>query len=112
MTRSLADRVQPGTWTAWVIHAKWSPKEDGLLQIWKDGKLVLERKGPNTYGTIGLDYTPYLKTGIYHPEWNTAKEGRLERFNADKPVATHKITYVTDLKIGGPTATYDDIAPK
>jgi hypothetical protein len=108
----LEDRVQLGIWTAWVIHAKWSPKDDGILQIWKDGKLVIDVKGPNTYGTIGLEYTPYLKTGIYHPEWNTAKPGREEKFNADQPVATHKITYVTDCKIGGANAKYEDIAPK
>lgn len=106
------DRVQPGVWTAWVIHAKWSPKEDGLLQVWKDGKLVADLKGPNTYGTIGLEYTPYLKTGIYHPEWNVDKPGVRERFDAEKPVATHKITYVTDVKIGDARAKYEGVAPK
>ena len=65
--------VQRGMWVAWVIHAKWSPGEAGLLQIWKDGKLVLERKGPNVYSTIGVEYTPYLKTGIYHPEWHSTR---------------------------------------
>jgi hypothetical protein len=106
------DRVQPGTWTAWVIHAKWSPKEDGLIQVWKDGKLVADLKGPNTYGTIGREYTPYLKTGIYHPEWNTARPAVKERFDAEKPVATHKIVYVTDVKVGGAGAKYEDVAPK
>ena len=106
------DCVQPGVWTAWVFHVKWSPGEDGLLQVWKDGKLVADLKGPNTYGTIGLEYTPYLKTGIYHPEWNVAKAGVKERFDAEKPVATHKIVYVTDLKVGGANAKYEDVAPK
>ncbi|NBV47650.1 MAG: hypothetical protein EBR95_01030 [Verrucomicrobia bacterium] len=106
------DRVQPGVWTAWVIHAKWSPREDGLLQVWKDGKLVADLKGPNTYGTIGLEYTPYMKTGIYHPEWNVDKPGGRERFEADKPVAPHKIVYVTDLKVGDARAKYEDVAPR
>ena len=106
------DRVQPGVWTAWVIHAKWSPKEDGLLQVWKDGKLVADLKGPNTYGTIGLEYTPYLKTGIYHPEWNVAKPGARERFEAEKPAAPHKVVYVTDLKVGDERARYEDVAPR
>jgi hypothetical protein len=106
------DRVQPGVWTAWVIHAKWSPREDGVLQVWKDGKLVADLKGPNTYGTIGLEYTPYMKTGIYHPEWNVDKPGGRERFEAERPVAPHKIVYVTDLKVGDARAKYEDVAPR
>lgn len=106
------DRVQPGVWTAWVIHAKWSPREDGVLQVWKDGKLVADLKGPNTYGTIGLEYTPYMKTGIYHPEWNVDKPGGRERFEAEKPVAPHKIVYITDLKVGDARAKYEDVAPR
>ncbi len=106
------DRVQPGVWTAWVIHAKWSPREDGLLQVWKDGKLVADLKGPNTYGTIGLEYMPYMKTGIYHPEWNVDKPGGRERFEAEKPVAPHKIVYITDLKVGDARAKYEDVAPR
>lgn len=108
----LDDRVIPGAWTAWVVHAKWSPRDDGLLRIWKEGKLVADLKGPNTYGTIGVEYTPYLKTGIYRPEWNVAKPGARERFDAETPAATRKVVYVTDLKVGDARATYQDIAPK
>jgi hypothetical protein len=106
------DRVQPGVWTSWVIHAKWSPNDDGLLQVWKDGKLVADFKGPNVYGTIGLEYTPYLKTGIYHPEWNTANPGVAKHFDREKPIAPHKIVYITDLKIGDAQAKYEDVVPK
>ena len=95
-----------------MIHAKWSPHEDGLLRVWKDGKLVADLKGPNTYGTIGVEYTPYLKTGIYRPEWNVEKPGARERFEAEKPASTPKVVYVTDLKVGDARATYQDIAPR
>ncbi len=108
----LDDRVQPGVWTSWVIHAKWSPNDAGIIQVWKDGKLVADLRGPNTYGTIGLEYTPYLKTGIYHPEWHVEKPETKARFDADKPVATHKVVYVTDVKVGGPAAQYEDVVPK
>lgn len=106
------ERVQPGIWVAWVVHAKWSPSGDGLLQVWKDGKLVADFKGPNTYGTIGTEYTPYLKTGIYHPEWHLEKPETQARFAAEQPVATHKLVYVTDVKVGGPGAKYEDVAPQ
>ena len=90
---------------------KWSPREDGVLQIWKDGKLVLDRKGPNVYGTIGVDYTPYFKTGIYHPEWHLNDERKRAAFEKEKPVATRKIVYVTDIKVGGAKATIERCRP-
>lgn len=104
--------VRRGVWVSWVIHAKWSPNEDGLLQIWKDGELVFDRKGPNVYGTIGVEYTPYLKTGIYHPEWHTNNDRKREAFDKEKPVATKKIVYITDFKMGNEKAKYEDVAPE
>ena len=109
--RILADPVRPGSWAAWVIHAKWAPGADGLLQIWKDGKQVLDLTGTNVYSTIGVEYTPYLKTGIYHPEWHLNKDGRRLAFDNVKPVATNKVIYVTDVKIGNDRAGYTDVAP-
>jgi len=107
----LADPVKPGAWTSWVVHAKWSPSADGLLQIWKDGKLVLGRKGTNVYSTIGVAYTPYLKTGIYHPEWHIDKDGKKEAFEREWAVATNKVIFVTDVKVGSDRAKYEDVAP-
>ena len=108
----LADPVQRGAWVSWVIHARWSPNTDGLLQIWKDGKLVMDAKGTNVYSTIGVEYTPYLKTGIYHPEWHLNKEGRREAFEKETPVSTNIVIYVTDIKIGNERAKFEDVVPK
>lgn len=108
--QKLADPVQPGVWVAWVIHAKWSPGAEGLLQIWKDGKLVMDRKGPNVYSTIGVEYTPYLKTGIYHPEWHLDKAGKQEAFDQEDPRAKTKVIYATEIKIGDARARYEDVA--
>jgi hypothetical protein len=109
--QKLGDAVQPGQWVSWVVHAKWSPGDAGLLQIWKDHKLVLERQGPNVYSTIGVEYTPYLKTGIYRPEWHLDKPEKRVAFDRAMPVATNKVIYVTDLKIGNERARYEDVAP-
>lgn len=103
--------VRPGEWVSWVVHAKWSPGDDGLIQIWKDGQLVVERKGMNVYSTIGVDYTPYFKTGIYRPAWHLDKDGKRAAFEREAPFATNKIIYATDIKIGGERARYEDIAP-
>lgn len=105
------DPVRPGTWATWVVHARWAPDTNGLLRIWKDGTLVLERRGPNVYTTIGTEYTPYLKTGIYHPEWHMEKDGKREAFDREIPVATNKVVYITDVKVGSAQARYDDVVP-
>lgn len=107
----LDEPVRRGAWVSWVVHAKWSPGDDGRLQIWKDGRLVVDRNGSNVYGTIGVDYTPYLKTGLYHPEWNLTQEGRRKAFENESPAATNKVVYVTDVSIGNERATYGDVAP-
>jgi hypothetical protein len=107
----LEDPVKPGTWVSWVVHAKWSPETDGVLQIWKDRRLVVDIKGPNVYGDIGLAYTPYLKTGIYHPEWHLDTNAKREAFEKEIPAATTKVIYITDCKVGDARATFGDVSP-
>lgn len=112
-SRIISEPVVRGVWVSWVVHAKWSPAADGLLQIWKDGKPVWQTKGPNVYSTIGLAYTPYLKTGIYHPYWRMDQKSREQQdafFKEVNPV-TNKVVYVTDVKVGSERACFADIAP-
>jgi hypothetical protein len=52
---TIEESIKPGSWVSWVVHAKWSPDENGLLEIWKDGKIVFDRKGSNVYVTIGVE---------------------------------------------------------
>jgi hypothetical protein len=107
----LDDPVQPGKWVSWVVHARWSAGPEGLVQIWKDGKVVLEHKGANVYTDIGVEYTPYLKTGIYHPEWHLDTQRKRDAFEKENPISTLKIIYVTDVKVGSEKATFDDMSP-
>ncbi|MFJ8531711.1 polysaccharide lyase [Bacillus sp. NPDC094106] len=103
-SKTLDELVQKGVWSSWVIHAKWSSGSDGLLQIWKDGKVVWEVQGPNAYATRAR--TPYLKTGLYHPQWKP-------KYGEPKPgpVKERKI-FITDVKIGSERATYQDMVIK
>ena len=107
---NLEKPLEPGAWVSWVIHAKWSPENDGLVRIWKDRNLVLDQKGPNVYGTIGKEYTPYLKTGIYHPEWNLNSDARKKRYEAEISGVTKKETYVAKVVVGSEDATYEMMA--
>lgn len=108
-SKRLDQAVEPGKWAAWVIHAKWSPRDDGSVRIWKDGKEVLHRVGANVYGTIGRDYTPYLKTGIYHPEWHLDTDQKRQAFQSDPRAPATKVIYVRDIRVGGPNARLTDI---
>jgi arylsulfatase A-like enzyme len=87
-------KVFKGRWTQWVFHVKWSPKDDGRIRVWKDGQPVFDQTAPNVYGTIGVEYTPYLKFGIYHPSWKNI---------AGVSVASkvkHRTVYITDIVVG------------
>ncbi len=107
-SEGLEETVSRGQWVSWIIHAKWSPEAEGLLQIWKDGKLVFDRPGPNVYGSIGVEYTPYMKTGIYRPEWHTDTDNKRQAFEAEETTITSKNVYVTDIKIGSGKASLED----
>jgi hypothetical protein len=102
----LDDPVAAGHWTAWVIHARWSSGDDGLIQIWKDGKLVKEAKGPNNY--LVQAHTPYFKTGIYHPTW---KKKNSDKFTEQDQTLKSRVIYSADVKIGNEKAKYEDVAP-
>jgi hypothetical protein len=104
----LEEPVKRGVWVSWIVHAKWSPVEDGILQVWRDGKLIFDHQGPNVYGTIGVEYTPYLKTGIYRPEWHVNTVEKLRAFEKEQAILTHKTIYVMDTKMGSQNARLED----
>ncbi len=88
-----------GVWTDWVVHVKWSYGRDGFLEIWKDGKKVIDRKGPNAFNDAK---GPYFKMGLYKG-WK----------NPDTPcdVVSKRILYHDEFRMAGAGATYDDVAP-
>lgn len=86
-------------WTDWVMHINWSYESDGLLQIWKNGSLVLDRKGPNTFkDKVGN----YFKMGIYKYGW---KEGYTSN-------TTQRTVYYDEVKVGNETSSYSHVAPR
>jgi len=113
VSKELDEKVIPGKWCSWVIQTKWSPGADGIIRIWKDSRLVYEASGANVYGDIGVEYTPYLKTGIYHPEWNLEKrEERRLAFEQARPEAILKVIYVTDMKMAKGDRKFADMDPE
>jgi Polysaccharide lyase len=62
-----------GTWTDWVVHARWSVGEDGVLEMWRNAELVLKCPGTNLDGLQGQQQQIYMKIGIYKWPWNSAE---------------------------------------
>lgn len=88
---------EDGKWTDWVYYIKWSYEDDGIIRIWRDGQLVLDYQGPNTYND---EMGPYWKMGIYEWYWRTG------------PTAvTSRTVYFDELRIGDDTANYGAVAP-
>lgn len=86
-----------GVWTDFVLHAKWSYKGDGLLELWKDDKLVFTKKGANCYND---QFNPYFKIGPYN--WD---------FEISKMKSDMRVLLVDEVRVGGPTSTYYDVWP-
>jgi hypothetical protein len=91
--------IEHNKWNDWVFHIKWGYKS-GTLQIWKNGKLILERLNK----PIGYNDAlyPYLKVGIYKWEWSDLKT-----------VSTSKERsyYIDEVRVGNNLATYNDVFP-
>jgi len=82
-----------------VFHVKWSHKSDGILQVWKDGQLIVDKKGPNTYNDqVG----PYFKIGVYKPDWKENPQAS----NTDK-----RVLYFDQVRIGDNNAGYSAVTP-
>lgn len=91
--------IEKEKWTDWVFHVKWSHKSDGLIEVWKDGKLVLSKTGANTYND---ERGPFLKMGIYKPQW---------KYKPERSKATKRVIYFDELRVGDASASYEDVVP-
>lgn len=85
-----------GQWTDWVIHAKWSYNDDGLLEIWQDNVKLGSWSGPNCYNDT--EHSFHFKIGMYKPGYHS---------NNPSPL----ILYHDEVRIGNKNASYADVAP-
>jgi len=82
-----------GKWTDWVFHVKWSIEDDGLLQVWKNGELVIDDSGPIGFND---DKGPYFKSGIYRGSISYC------------PI----VTYIDAFTFADERGSYDCVAPR
>lgn len=87
-----------GVWTDWVFRINWSYGNDGAMQVWRNGDLVVDTRGPNTYND---DVSPYMKLGIY--------KGWRDRYVED--TVEERVLFHDEIRIAGPDGRYEDVAP-
>jgi hypothetical protein len=88
---------QDGQWTDWVYHIKWSYEEDGFLQVWQNGDLVIDYVGPTTFND---ETGPFWKIGIHERSW----------IGGPSDVLSRTIFY-DEVRVASQSASYADVAP-
>jgi hypothetical protein len=80
-------------WTDFVVHARFSLQGKGLLQVWVDGRLIVDEQD------ITLGYNdalgPYPSWGIYS-------------YNS---IAERRVLFLDEIRVGGPAVGYEGVAP-
>jgi len=94
-----------GQWNDFVIHVKWSPESDGILNVWINGKEVLNSKGPNYHSEVPADAYPYFKMGQYYGSTSWGDKGGIKWNVIERTV------YHDELRIGDAASSYEEVAP-
>lgn len=89
------------TWQPYVLRVKHAADNTGVVEIWRDGKLILSFKGANMYKVAGEVHNPNWKLGIYKSAWNGTKTTGTKK----------RVIYFDNIKLGGESATYAQMAP-
>jgi len=90
---------ETGRWTDWVVHVKWSYGQDGLLQVWKDGRRCIDRVGPTAFND---KRGPYFKMGLY--------KGWKDPEQPSDAVETRELFH-DEFRMAGAGGSYEQVAP-
>lgn len=93
--------ITKDTWQSYVLHVKHAPDYTGIVEIWRDGKLILTYKGANMYRVTGDIKNPNWKVGIYKSTWNGTAKTRVSK----------RVLYFDNIKMGSEKASYTEMAP-
>lgn len=99
-------KYETGKWVDWIFHFKWSYQNDGILEVWKNGNLVISKTGANCFNDkIG----PYFKMGLYKGWENWWKYPSTNWWNHD--VVDQRILYHDELRIAHGIDGYNLVSP-
>ena len=85
--------VPKNKWQEFIIHINHSYKSDGLVEVWQNGKKVVEHKGGNCYNDAKL---PFWKLGIYKWGWNGENTTDVKK----------RVLYIDNIRVGGGKSSY------
>lgn len=88
-----------GKWVNIVLHVKWTTANTGLIEVWKDGVKVINITSAITNSKSGS----YGKYGINKWSWDIG--------SLWSTIKTPRIFYITNVKIGNETSSYNEVAP-
>jgi hypothetical protein len=91
-------QVASNVWIDIVMHVKWSAGQTGALELWRDGKKLVDKTGIRTNSTGGS----YIKVGMN--KWSWAPNGGASN-------QTQRLFYIDEVRIGSEKATYADVKP-
>jgi len=92
--------VDKQQWNDWVFHIRFSWKEDGILEVWKNKEKVLSMQGPNSFND---KYYPYFKIGIYKWGW----KGWASYSQEDK-----RVLFYDEVRIGNQFSSLEEVSPR
>jgi hypothetical protein len=95
---------ETGKWTDWVFRVKWSYMNDGIVEVWKDGKKVVSRVN----APIGFNDQkgPFFKMGLYKGQWKhePADGSTLDAVN-------YRVLYHDEFRMADGRGSYAAVAP-
>ena len=91
-------------WSDWLFHIHFSYQEDGYVQVWKNGKLLLDYRGPCLYKDA--DFVNF-KIGIMKWTWNNRW-----RDSVEQSVIRHRHYFIDNIRIGNRKASIADFSLK
>ena len=92
--------VRSDVWVDWVFHIKFRYDETGVLEVWKNKKKLLTRKGPNAYNDKNW---PYFKLGIY--KWSWAGGGK-------SSPESQRVLFLDEVRVGNRFSSLRMVSPK
>lgn len=54
-----------GAWHDFLVQARWSYQDDGIVNVWLNGRQIVQYAGPVGYND---DWGPYFKFGLYRDD--------------------------------------------
>ncbi|RZJ77944.1 MAG: hypothetical protein EOO20_28335, partial [Chryseobacterium sp.] len=91
--------ITKNEWSDFVFHINWAHNEKGVVELWKNNKMLYSRI--NKANCYNDKLYPYFKIGIYKWDW----EGKSESTTSERTI------FIDEVRIGNSKANYDMVCP-